>query len=435
MGAFRQRLAGHLLAVLLVTLLQICSAGRDPNLTSLGLPGIVGVWDRSNSTWNTLYPAARFRDDSVAGYFDIWPEHSAVNFEYYCEDPVLGNLSLSNFTYSAFEGRLDPRPYYDLGIVESYQPYWKHWLFWKVDTKRISYSINCEYNDLHDLYAYRFWKMIMRNGCAAAAVMQGFIQFIVAIAVTMMWGWRFLRFDRATKREHLKVWFWNLQWGDYFSEVVHLGLLVLAGYCMMEAIGHSDLHTWRPTVMYNTGVIYSYLSLFAVLSSIFRQIAYCWMEPAKIARFEILKKQNKLTIQGEIWYSLQGISDDWRWQRVFGQLGVLVLMGTYLSFVDDASGGGMDQMAGLVLAATVVACIWSFGVTAVVTFRSISHILAQTFPSFAKFAIRRVSPDDGGELGLDGVLMQSPPCVTCGHRPSGRIRSENFDEENQSHTA
>jgi hypothetical protein len=278
--------------------------------------------------------------------------------------------------------------------------------------------------------------MVMRNGFAAAAVMQGIVQFVVAVVVTLMWGWRFLRCSRVQKGVYLKVWFWNLQWGDFVSEVVHLTLLVLVGYSMMEAIGHSDLHSWRPTVVYNAGVIYSYLSLFAVLSSVFRQIAYCWMEPAKVAKFEVLRKQNELTIQGEIWFSLQDISDDWRWQRVFGQLGVLVLMGTFLSFVDDASGGGMDQMAGLVLAASVVACIWSFGVTAVVTFRSISHILAQTFPSFAKFAIRRVSPDDGGEGSeLDGELMQCPPCATCGHRASARIRSDKFDLEKQSHTA
>jgi hypothetical protein len=162
--------------------------------------------------------------------------------------------------------------------------------------------------------------MVMRNGFAAAAVMQGIVQFVVAVVVTLMWGWRFLRCSRVQKGVYLKVWFWNLQWGDFVSEVVHLTLLVLVGYSMMEAIGHSDLHSWRPTVVYNAGVIYSYLSLFAVLSSVFRQIAYCWMEPAKVAKFEVLRKQNELTIQGEIWFSLQDISDDWRWQRVFGQL-------------------------------------------------------------------------------------------------------------------
>ena len=215
---------------------------------------------------------------------------------------------------------------------------------------------------------------------------------------------------------------------------------------MMEAIGHSNLHSWRPTVLYNAAVVYSWLTLLAILSSIFRQIAYCWMEPEKLERFEVLKKQSKLTIQGEIWFSLQDISDDWRWQRVFGQLGVVVLMGTYLSFVDDASGNSMDQLAGLVLAAVIVACIWSFGVAAVVTFRSLSHILAQALPSLANFARKAFSPvakfarfartafsslaifvrrfrvsDDQSNKNLSKELTQ--------------IQSDQLDLENGSHTA
>jgi len=256
----------------------------------------------------------------------------------------------------------------------------------------------------------------MRDGVAAGAVMQGFIQFIVTLVVTLRWGWKFIGFDNKARKFYMAVWFWNLHWGDFFSEVIHLFLLSLVGYSMMEAIGHSNLHQWRPTVMYNAGVVYSYLSLFAVLSSIFRQIAYAWMEPRKLVEFEKLRKQDKLKMEGEIWYSLQDISDDWRWQRVFGQLGVLVLMGTYLSFVDDSS-GGMDQMAGLVLAASVVACIWSYGVTAVVLFRSISHILAQVFPTFAKFAIGRVSPLITTES--EENMEQCMQCTSC--RSQGEV--------------
>lgn len=264
----------------------------------------------------------------------------------------------------------------------------------------------------------------MKNGIAAAAVMQGIIQFIVAVVVTLRWGYRFITSETKVRNQYMRAWFWNLHWGDFFSEVIHLCLLVSIGYSMMEAIGHSDLTTWRPTVMYNTGVIYSYLSLFAVLSCSFRQIAYAWMEPSKLAVFEKLRKHNKLKMEGEIWYSLQDISDDWRWQRVFGQLGVLVLMGTYLSFVDDAAGSGMDQLAGLVLAAAVVACIWSYGVTAVVLFRSVSHILAQVFPAFARFAMGRASPPFGsdGEPKMDAEVTSLCSCGS--HRTPSRCRSD-----------
>lgn len=409
-----------MILVLLLAISQACSAARNLNLSSLALPGIIGVWD------SVEYPATMFRADFVAGYFEVWPEALPdVKFKYYCEDPATGNLSLGNFTYNITKGRLDPRPYYDLGVVALYQPYWKHWLFWKVDTKSLTYPVNCEYNDLHDLYAYRFWKFTMRNGLFAAIVMQGMVQVLVTVVVTTRWGATFARVDNARRKFYLKAWFWNLHWGDFLSEVIHLFLLVLVGYTLMEAVGHSDLHSWRPTVMYNAGVIYSYLSLFAVLSSIFRQIAYAWMDPKKVAEFERMKKHGKLRTEGEIWYALQDISDDWRWQRVFGQLGVLVLMGTYLSFVDDLS-GGMDQLAGLVLAATVVACIWSYGVTAVVLFRSISHILAQCFPAFAKFAIGRVAPVvvNDSEEPVEKPLH----CMQCGaQRTSFRIRSGSND--------
>jgi hypothetical protein len=60
---------------------------------------------------------------------------------------------------------------------------------------------------------------------------------------------------------------------------------------------------------------------------------------------------------------------------VFGQLGVLILMGTYLALVDTDDGGAMDNVAGIVLAVVVAACIWSAGVTIVVFFRSAAFMI------------------------------------------------------------
>jgi hypothetical protein len=65
---------------------------------------------------------------------------------------------------------------------------------------------------------------------------------------------------------------------------------------------------------------------------------------------------------------------------VFAQLGVLILMGTYLALVDTDDGGAMDNVAGIVLAGVVAACIWSAGVTFVVFFRSAGFmVLAWNF--------------------------------------------------------
>jgi hypothetical protein len=60
---------------------------------------------------------------------------------------------------------------------------------------------------------------------------------------------------------------------------------------------------------------------------------------------------------------------------VFAQSGVFILMGTYLALVDTDDGGAMDNLAGIVLAAVVAACIWSAGVTFVVFFRSAFFII------------------------------------------------------------
>lgn len=127
-----------------------CSALKDPNLTLASVPGIQGPWNDSLS-------ATLFRNDSVEGYFDIWPENeteTGFKFNYFCQDGTT-NLTLSNFTYSEFEGKLDPRPYFDLGTVNLYDPYYMNWRFWQVNAKQLSYPIYCEYTDIHGLYVHR----------------------------------------------------------------------------------------------------------------------------------------------------------------------------------------------------------------------------------------------------------------------------------------
>lgn len=238
----------------------------------------------------------------------------------------------------------------------------------------------------------RFWRRTMTKASITAVVTIGILQVAVVGLVIIMWAYK-----SCTRRhwkvmfEMIKGWFCTLKWGDFSSDLIHLGLLVLVGYCMIEAIGHSDLHRWRPAVMYNAGVIYTYLTLFAIISSLLRQCAYCWLP---IDSPNLDHHPDETFKDHHIWRSLKDISDDWRWQRVFGQLGVLILMGTYLSFVDDDSGAGMDNMASILLAAVVVACIWSAGVTAVVGFRSIIHICAHgnQFVSFKNLSSNHVNP-------------------------------------------
>ncbi len=168
----------------------------------------------------------------------------------------------------------------------------------------------------------------------------------------------------------LKAWFWRLEYADLITDWAHLMLLALIGGCMMEAIGHSSLHMWRASVMYNAGAVYSYLTAMAILSSLVRQCAMCILPRQSV---DALRENGNLS--GRAWRSLRDVTDDWRWQKVFAQLGVLILMGTYLALVDTDDGGAMDNVAGIVLAAVVAACIWSAGVTIVVFFRSAAFMI------------------------------------------------------------
>ena len=60
---------------------------------------------------------------------------------------------------------------------------------------------------------------------------------------------------------------------DTGVDCIHIFLLIAVGFGMIEAMGHSDLHSWRVSFFYNVGVIYTYLTLLAVASSLFRQLA------------------------------------------------------------------------------------------------------------------------------------------------------------------
>ncbi|CAM6078133.1 unnamed protein product [Sphagnum tenellum] len=97
---------------------------------------------------------------------------------------------------------------------------------------------------------------------------------------------------------------------------------------------------------YNVGSVYNYLTLFAMVSFFLYQLA--------------------ITMKG-----LKDVTDDWRWQRVFGQVAILVLVGTYLMLVDDDTGSSMDNLVGIVLAVMVAINIWSAAFIAVKAFHAL----------------------------------------------------------------
>jgi hypothetical protein len=331
------------------------------NGTLLHTPGVVGVWNVSQ------YPCQDFRSEVVRTFFVLWPEMLNGVFKYCCEDGA-SNYRLANFTYGLHQGQLDPRPYFDLGVVETFLPYWYFWTFWQVPTKNISFPLHCDYTDMHHLYVSRFWNKIIVLGAKTGAVLLGILELAVIVCVVCMWLRPFLGLrpliGNRPRCVILKNWFLIMDYEDVITEWAHLILLALIGGCMMEAIGHSSLHVWRASVMYNAGALYSYLTAMAILSSLLRQLAMFYL-PRRVA-----KDLPEKGLPGKAWIKLRKIGDDWRWQKVFAQLGVLILMGTYLALVDTDDGGAMDSVAGIVLAAVVAACIWSAGAAVLVFIRS-----------------------------------------------------------------
>ena len=224
----------------------------------------------------------------------------------------------------------------------------------------------------------------MLVGFAWALAALSILQLGVAVYIIVVWTTnKRKRSRRGFKhlcgllwKEYKKVVFLEDKWiSDVISDWVHLGILVMVGVCMMEAVGHSDPFKWRSMIMYNVAVSYTYYTCFAMISSFVHQCAY-YQKPhvPELTRSMAFKRLASATTDESSSKSLMQLSEDWRWQRVFGQLGVLVLMSSYLLFVDDDQGGAMDSFASIVLGAVVVACIWSNGVSLIIFVRSIRSI-------------------------------------------------------------
>ncbi len=160
-------------------------------------------------------------------------------------------------------------------------------------------------------------------------------------------------------------------------------LLALIGSCMMEAVGHSNVRLWRATVMFNTGVLYTYLTLLVLVSSVLRQLSTCWISKELIEQ-EFESKNDDLgddirNMRRRVWVALNNAINNWRWTAVFGQTAVLVSMANYLTLVDDDSGSSMDGVAGIVLTAVAAASIWSFGMATVVIIYVVLFAIVDTF--------------------------------------------------------
>ena len=419
----------------------------SPPLTTaslLGTPGVIGVYNDTG-----LLRCSDFRNDSTKNFFRVWPE-DVYNFSYCCEDGSDHQYNLFNFTYSKHGARIISRPYFDLGYVETLlSPYWKQWRFWQVPQRKIVLqNFNCDFTDLHHLYTHRFWTKVMRDGTVLALKLILLLQCVVIAFVVLKWFWnvcchvaRTNKFRQKGGRNsspskesssswsnfiHTKTgsdmrrwWFTQPRWEDWFSDLLHMYLIVVVGGCLIEGTGHSDPTKWRAIILYNTAVVYAWMTLLCLISTVLRQVTVSWFDESEQddemeqqRRRETYKKKkekstnpNQLQLAAALQqearpnHTLLKITEDWRWQRVFGQLAVLILIGTYLMFVDDDSGSAMDNIAALMFAAIVVACMWSGGVGLVVTARAIAHI--------SRYLFYPPKPPTGEDLDIEKEMSMS----------------------------
>ncbi len=237
----------------------------------------------------------------------------------------------------------------------------------------IYYPVHCHYTDLHSLNVSRFWRHTVPLGVETGILLCVILQALVLIIVSF----------RNLKSEERK-WFWRWGWADFITDLVHLMLLAVIGSCMMEAVGHSNLHICRTSIMYNAGAVYSYLTAFAMVSSFLRQLAMCFDDNHTLkVNVEDSNPQHGNEKRPRPWdkavKGLKDVTDDWSWQRVFCQVAVVVRMGTYLGLVDDDTGSSMDNLAGIMLAAVVASSIWSAATTAVVALRALDALSRMLF--------------------------------------------------------
>lgn len=389
--------------------------GFCPPTSSGGLGGTLRVYN------STLFPASSFRNETDRNSYQVWPEDiSNPRFRFPCQGAA-SNRSLTNFTVSCDQrsGRLDPRPYFDIGTANHLQPYYKHWTYSEtIPTPEI--QIWCERNDMRRLYSQRIWTKALRPAVLTTIVLVIIVE-VTVVALLCASAWRRVQLKNHLATLPRRRWaheFLGKYLGghDTIADGLQLLLLVMAGFCMIEAVSHSSSTSWRSICMLDAAVLYTYLTLFAVLSSFARQLATAHRETARDRQLQAEAKRNDMEMQQSSHHSAASgrVSDDdndenpptqalsrslttasqpekvqhgggdageledygkegndWRWQRVFNQFAVVILMTAFLSYNENFAGNALESLVSVIWSVIMVAAVWSIGVSIVIGARSV----------------------------------------------------------------
>ena len=214
------------------------------------------------------------------------------------------------------------------------------------------------------LQCSRIWKKAIIPAVVTTIVLLIILEFAVVLwGIVLLYWW-----TRTLKSRSLGSWnVWLPDIGtfeDMVAECVHLLMLVIAGFCMIEGVSHSSTMSWRSTCMLDAGVIYTYLTFFAVISSFLRQVASACSNFYAQADAVSPSRNAQLTVETD--------GNDWRWQRVFNQFAVVMLMTAFLSYNENMAGNALDSLVGVIWSVVVVAGTWSIGVSIVIGARAVT---------------------------------------------------------------
>jgi hypothetical protein len=344
--------------VALITLLLVCFFSGDCSAQEtrsseeqswVGLTKqvyIIGVWQPYLKTVNSCL---NFRKTTTPGLFGVWPEDAG---DFCCEDRLTPNAAnyatIASYVHSEHNGRfLYPIPYYDVGIVAAFTPYWRSWRPDRVSQKDITNVVYCEVNDLKRFYVHRFWReAFAKQGLLYSAIPSILLVELLVLGISQ---WSFSpALIRASFPRFLG---WETAW-----DLIHLGFLAVNGSLLMEAVGHSDPCGWEAVLLYNNAVIYTYLTLVSFVAAVLQQVAL-WSRASTNERLHPGTKVKRYRIEKE-----------WQLQRMSAQGAVFFVAALYCTFVTVYS---VDDFVAWLLGIIIIAQVWSASVALVMLAKAV----------------------------------------------------------------
>lgn len=306
---------------------------------------VIGIWP---SYLKTVNKCENFRANTTPPLFRVWPEDVC---EFCCEDKLTPH-TMASYVHSEKNGRyLHPIPYYDVGIIDAFSPFWRSWLPDRISQKDITNLAYCEINDLKRFYVQRFWReAFAKQGLLYSGIpFVLLVEFLVLIAAIPQY---ILLPSTVPVRTTLRrFWGWESTW-----DLVHLTLVGINGSLLMEAVGHWDPCGWEAVLLYNSAVVYTYLALLSIVSAVVQQCALWTAERTRDRLKDRLQRMDTSATPQFDKVKRYKIDKEWQLQRISAQCAVSYLASLYCTFVTVYT---RDEFVAWLLGIIIIAQVWS----------------------------------------------------------------------------